>query len=63
MIYIRTYILVYSIIYFIFTIWGLYGIAALMPHHTKNNMFNILDIFSKNFFGVYIYYRITKVSQ
>ncbi len=49
--------------YFIFTIWGIYGIAALMSPHIKNNMFNILDIFAKNFFGVYLYYRIKNVSQ
>lgn len=50
-----------KLFYFIFTVWGIYGIAALMPTHIKNNMFNILDIFAKNFFGVYLYYRITKV--
>ena len=52
-----------KLFYFIFIIWGIYGIAALMPHHIKNNMFNILDIFAKNFFGVYLYYRIKNVSQ
>jgi hypothetical protein len=52
-----------KLFYFIFTIWGLYGIAALMPAHIKNNMFNILDIFAKNFLGLYLYYRIKNVSQ
>ena len=52
-----------KLFYFIFTIWGIYGIAALMPHHIKNNMFNILDIFAKNFFGLYLYYRIKNISQ
>ena len=52
-----------KLFYFIFTVWGIYGIAALMPHHIKNNMFNILDIFAKNFFGLYLYYRIKNVSQ
>jgi bacteriorhodopsin len=52
-----------KLFYFILIIWGIYGIAALTPHHIKNNMFNILDIFAKNFFGVYLYYRINNVSQ
>jgi hypothetical protein len=52
-----------KLFYFIFTVWGLYGIAALMSPHIKNNMFNILDIFAKNFFGVYLYYRIKNVSR
>ena len=51
-----------KLFYFIFTIWGIYGIAALMPVHIKNNMFNILDIFAKNFLGLYLYYRINNVS-
>jgi hypothetical protein len=51
-----------KLFYFIFIIWGMYGIAALMPQHTKNNMFNILDIFAKNFLGLYLYYRIKNVS-
>jgi bacteriorhodopsin len=45
--------------YYISTIWGMYGIAAFMSTHTKNNMYNILDIFAKNFFGIYLYYRIS----
>jgi hypothetical protein len=35
-------------------IWGFYGKAALMPYYWKNVSYNILDIFSKNFFGVYL---------
>lgn len=48
--------------YFIFTVWGLYGVAALLSVHTKNNMFNILDLFAKNFFGLYLYYRIKSIA-
>jgi hypothetical protein len=51
-----------KIFYYIATIWGIYGIAALMSPYTKNNMFNILDIFAKNFFGLYLYYRIKNIS-
>jgi hypothetical protein len=39
---------------FFFIVWFTYGIAALMSYKTKNIMYNILDIFAKNFFGVYL---------
>jgi bacteriorhodopsin len=51
-----------KLFYYMFTIWSIYGIAALMEPTAKNNMFNILDIFAKNFMGLYIYYRIKKVN-
>jgi bacteriorhodopsin len=51
-----------NLFYYIFGIWGLYGIAPLMSTETKNNMFNILDIFAKNFFGLYVYYRIKNLN-
>ena len=41
---------------FITTIWGLYGIAALMNVHIKNICYNILDIISKNFYELYIFW-------
>ena len=42
-------------IYFFF-FWSLYGIAALLPYNIKNACYNILDIFSKNFFGIFLSY-------
>ena len=39
-------------------IWALYGKASLMPYYWKNVSYNILDIFSKNFFGVYLAYLV-----
>ena len=41
--------------YFVF-IWGLYGVAALMRYEVKNIMYNILDLFAKNFFGLFLAY-------
>jgi bacteriorhodopsin len=35
-------------------VWSVYGFAALLPYGTKNTMYNILDLFAKNFFGVYL---------
>lgn len=39
-------------------IWSLYGKAAFMSYYWKNVSYNILDIFSKNFFGVYLAYLV-----
>ena len=44
-------------IYFVF-FWGLYGIAAFLPYYIKNIIYNILDLFSKNFFGIFLAYII-----
>jgi len=41
---------------YFFIFWSLYGIAALLPYNIKNACYNILDIFSKNFFGVFLSY-------
>lgn len=41
---------------FITTIWGLYGVAALFTPHIKNICYNILDIISKNFYEIYIFW-------
>ena len=41
-------------------VWGLYGLAACFDEKFKNNMFNILDIISKNFFSLYLYNLISK---
>jgi len=44
----------FNIFMFFFVIWFIYGVAALMEYKTKNIMYNILDLFAKNFFGVYL---------
>ena len=43
--------------YFLF-FWSLYGIAAVLPYKTKNSLYNVLDLFSKNFFGIFLTYLI-----
>jgi hypothetical protein len=42
------------IFYTNFIIWSGYGIAYLFPYATKNTMYNILDIFSKNITGILV---------
>lgn len=43
---------------FLVVVWSLYGLAALMPLKAKNISYNMLDIISKNFYGLFIYYTI-----
>ena len=52
-----------NVFYFILAVWSLYGVAAIFSHHHKNNTFNILDIFAKNFFGLYLYYKAVEVHK
>jgi len=42
--------------WFFVVTWSLYGVAALLPYDTKNTMYNILDLFAKNFIGVFLVY-------
>jgi bacteriorhodopsin len=34
--------------------WALYGLFALLNYTAKNVSYNILDLFAKNFFGVFL---------
>ena len=43
--------------YFLF-FWSLYGVVAVLPYNIKNTCYNILDLFSKNFFGIFLTYLI-----
>jgi len=45
------------------TAWSLYGVAALMPSVMKNVSYNMLDIVSKNFYGLFIFYKIREVGE
>jgi bacteriorhodopsin len=50
-----------KLLYFFFLIfWSLYGVAAFLPYSTKNVMYNILDLFSKNLLGLILFYNIWK---
>jgi hypothetical protein len=48
----------FNIFLYFFIFWSLYGIAALFPYYTKNSFYNILDLFAKNFFGIFLSYII-----
>lgn len=45
-----------TLFWYFSVVWSLYGVAALMPFVWKNISYNILDIFAKNFFGIFLAY-------
>ena len=44
-------------------IWAIYGVAAVLPYKIKNSMYNILDLFAKNFFGLFLAYVIYNATK
>jgi hypothetical protein len=44
--------------WYFFFFWSLYGVAAFLPYYMKNTLYNILDLFAKNFFGLFLSYII-----
>ena len=50
-----------KLFYFVFIVWSLYGVAAMFPAVAKNISYNFLDIVSKNFYGLFIYYKVLQV--
>ena len=48
----------YLLFWYFFFFWSLYGFAAVLPYYVKNALYNILDLFAKNFFGIFLSYII-----
>jgi hypothetical protein len=48
----------FNIFIYFFIFWSLYGVVAILPYKIKNICYNILDLFSKNFFGIFLSYLI-----
>jgi hypothetical protein len=49
-----------NIFLIMFGLWSMYGFAFLLPEVPKNVGYTIIDIFAKNFFGLYLYYKISQ---
>jgi hypothetical protein len=49
-----------GLFWFMFGVWSLYGVAAMFPSKEKNISYNILDIFAKNFYGLFLGYLILR---
>ena len=47
-----------QIYFYFFIVWSVYGLLALLPYKTKNISYNILDLISKNFFGLFLSYKL-----
>jgi hypothetical protein len=47
-----------KLFWYFFFFWSLYGVVAFLPYYTKNTFYNILDLFAKNFFGLFLTYII-----
>lgn len=48
----------YLLFWYFFIFWSLYGLVAGLPYYVKNSCYNILDLFAKNFFGIFLSYTI-----
>jgi hypothetical protein len=48
----------WQLFFYFFFFWSLYGVAATLPYYIKNTFYNILDLFAKNFFGLFLAYII-----
>jgi hypothetical protein len=56
--YVNQYTNGYLLFWYFFFFWSLYGFVAVLPYYVKNSCYNILDLFAKNFFGVFLSYII-----
>ena len=52
-----------ALFYWFVFFWSLYGLFAVMNYTTKNIGYNILDIFAKNFFGLFLAYFVWSKSK
>ena len=48
----------YLLFWYFFLFWSMYGFVAVLPYYVKNSFYNILDLFAKNFFGIFLSYII-----
>jgi hypothetical protein len=48
----------YILFWYFFFFWSMYGFVAGLPYYIKNSFYNILDLFAKNFFGIFLCYMI-----
>jgi hypothetical protein len=43
-----------KVFWYFVVVWALYRVVAPMPYQEKNAMYNVLDLFEKNFFGIFL---------
>jgi bacteriorhodopsin len=52
-----------AVFYWFVFFWSLYGVFAVMSYTVKNTGYNILDVFAKNFFGIFLAYVVWAKSK
>jgi bacteriorhodopsin len=52
-----------AVFYWFVLFWSLYGVFALTSYTIKNTGYNVLDVFAKNFFGLFLAYIIWSKSK
>jgi bacteriorhodopsin len=52
-----------AVFYWFVFFWSLYGVFAIMSYTIKNTGYNILDVFAKNFFGLFLAYIVVSESK
>jgi bacteriorhodopsin len=52
-----------AVFYWFVFFWSLYGVFAVMSYTIKNTGYNILDVFAKNFFGLFLAYIVVSKSK
>jgi bacteriorhodopsin len=52
-----------GLFYWFVFFWSLYGVFAVMNYTVKNTGYNILDLFAKNFFGIFLAYTVWSKSN
>ena len=52
-----------STFWYFSAIWALYGVSSLLSYKWKNIFYNILDLFSKNFFGLFLAFVLYKMKR
>ena len=52
-----------AVFYWFVFFWSLYGVFALTNYTIKNTGYNILDVFAKNFFGLFLAYVVWSKSN
>lgn len=46
---------------FFLSVWSFYGLVHLLPSIPKNISYNLLDIVAKNFYGLFIFWKLRQV--
>ena len=52
-----------SLFFYYLIVWSLYGVVSFLPYILKNSTYNILDVFAKNVYGLFLVWYIIKLQK